>query len=78
MRAPSHAIPKMRRQEGRTAAASVPIQGGEFKMTDSKSPRPVAGAGFHISCDDEDMPVICPTCQIPSQRSNFAPHKAAS
>jgi hypothetical protein len=22
------------------------------------------GAGFDISCDDEIMPVICPTCQI--------------
>jgi hypothetical protein len=22
------------------------------------------GAGFN-SCDDEDVPVICPTCQIP-------------
>jgi hypothetical protein len=54
----------MRRQEGRTTAATVPNQGGEFRMTDSKSPRPVAGAGFQISCDDEDMPVICPTCQI--------------
>ena len=22
------------------------------------------GAGFENSCDDDDMPVICPTCQI--------------
>jgi hypothetical protein len=22
------------------------------------------GAGFENSCDGEDMPVICPTCQI--------------
>jgi len=54
----------MRQQEGRAAAAIVPIQGRRFKVTDSKSPRPVAGAGPRISCDDEYMPVICPTCQI--------------
>jgi hypothetical protein len=23
-----------------------------------------SGAGLKNSCDDEDMPVICPTCQI--------------
>jgi hypothetical protein len=32
--------------------------------SDSKSPRPVSRRGLQISCDDEDMPVICPTCQI--------------
>jgi hypothetical protein len=50
----------MRRQEGRTAAASVPIQGGQIKK-----PAAVPGAGFCDACDDENMPVICPTCQIP-------------
>jgi hypothetical protein len=48
---------------------AVPIQGEEFQITDSKSPRPVAGTGFQISCDDEDMPVICPTCQILIRRA---------
>src|SRR5438105_1129274 len=32
--------------------------------SDSKSPRPVSRRGLCYSCDDEDMPVICPTCQI--------------
>jgi hypothetical protein len=31
--------------------------------SDSKSPRPVSRRGLN-SCDVEDMPVICPTCQI--------------
>jgi hypothetical protein len=31
----------------------------------SKSPRPVSPARALNSCDDETMPVICPTCQIP-------------
>jgi hypothetical protein len=31
-------------------------------LSDSKSPRRVFRRGLH-SCDDEDMPVICPTCQ---------------
>jgi hypothetical protein len=31
-------------------------------LSDSKSPRRVFRRGL-ISCDDEDMPVICPTCQ---------------
>src|SRR5271156_1582127 len=30
--------------------------------SDSKSPRRIFRRGPH-SCDDEDMPVICPTCQ---------------
>jgi hypothetical protein len=32
--------------------------------SDSKSPRPVSRRGLWDSCDVEDMPVICPTCQI--------------
>ena len=35
-----------------------------FKKSDSKNPRPVSRRGLRYSCDDEDMPVICPTCQI--------------
>ena len=31
--------------------------------SDSKSPRPVSRRGLQNSCDDEGMPVICPTCQ---------------
>jgi hypothetical protein len=31
-------------------------------LSDSKSPRRIFRRGL-ISCDDEDMPVICPTCQ---------------
>ncbi|MDO8397219.1 MAG: hypothetical protein Q7T45_05320 [Bradyrhizobium sp.] len=31
--------------------------------SDSKSPRRIFRRGLK-SCDDEDMPVICPTCQI--------------
>ncbi len=31
--------------------------------SDSKSPRPVSRRGLN-SCDVEDIPVICPTCQI--------------
>jgi hypothetical protein len=30
--------------------------------SDSKSPRPVSRRGLD-GCDDEDMPVICPTAQ---------------
>ena len=30
--------------------------------SDSKSPRRIFRRGLN-SCDDEDMPVICPTCQ---------------
>ena len=32
-------------------------------LSDSKSPRRIFRRGLN-SCDDEDMPVICPTCQI--------------
>jgi hypothetical protein len=31
-------------------------------LSDSKSPRRIFRRGL-CSCDDEDMPVICPTCQ---------------
>jgi hypothetical protein len=31
--------------------------------SDSKNPRRIFRRGLN-SCDDEDMPVICPTCQI--------------
>ena len=31
-------------------------------LADSKSPRRIFRRGLN-SCDDEDMPVICPTCQ---------------
>ncbi len=32
-------------------------------LPDSKSPRRVPRRGLQSSCDDENMPVICPTCQ---------------
>jgi hypothetical protein len=32
-------------------------------LSDSKSPQRIFRRGLN-SCDDEDMPVICPTCQI--------------
>ena len=32
-------------------------------LSESKSPRRIFRRGLN-SCDDEDMPVICPTCQI--------------
>jgi hypothetical protein len=32
-------------------------------LSDSKSPRRIFRRGLN-SCDDEDMPVFCPTCQI--------------
>jgi len=32
-------------------------------VSDSKSPRRIFQRGLE-SCDDEDMPLICPTCQI--------------
>jgi hypothetical protein len=32
-------------------------------VSDSKSPRRIFRRGLN-SCDDENMPVICPTCQI--------------
>ena len=72
------ATEKMRRQEGRTTAAAVPIQGEDFKVAIQKARGRSPGAGFQISCDDGDMPVICPTCQLPPPCSSFAPHKAAS
>jgi len=31
--------------------------------SDSKSPRPISRRGLQLFCDDDDMPVICPTCQ---------------
>jgi hypothetical protein len=33
------------------------------KKQDSKSPRPFSRRGLLKFCDDEDLPVICPTCQ---------------
>jgi hypothetical protein len=32
-------------------------------LSESKSPRRIFRRGLK-SCDDEDMPVICPTCQV--------------
>jgi hypothetical protein len=32
--------------------------------SDSKSPRPISRRGLQLFCDDDDMPVICPTCQM--------------
>jgi len=32
-------------------------------LSDSKSPQRIFRRGLN-SCDDEDMPVICPTCQM--------------
>src|ERR1700680_1857238 len=32
-------------------------------LSDSKSPQRIFRRGLN-SCDDEDMPVICPTCQV--------------
>ena len=32
-------------------------------LSESKSPRRIFRRGLN-SCDDEDMPVICPTCQL--------------
>jgi hypothetical protein len=34
-----------------------------FKPPDTKKPQPVRAWGLLNSCDAEDMPVICPTCQ---------------
>ena len=36
------------------------------------------GAGFGNSCDDENMPVICPTCQMSSLRRPMAGVQAGS
>jgi hypothetical protein len=44
-------------------------QGGcrPIQKSKLKNPRPVSRRGLN-SCDDEDMPVICPTCQILLER----------
>jgi hypothetical protein len=47
------------------AAARFGALGGVWPdnvLSDSKSPRRIFRRGLS-SCDDEDMPVICPTCQ---------------
>ena len=47
------------------AAARFGALGGGLPdnvLSDSKSPRRIFRRGLN-SCDDEDMPVICPTCQ---------------
>jgi hypothetical protein len=56
-----HEQGRMGRAEMRTATPfkKLAIQ----KARDSKKPRPVSRRGLN-SCDDEHMPVICPTCQI--------------
>src|SRR5436190_14326475 len=43
----------------------------------SKSPRPVSRRGLCYSCDDEDMPVICPTCQTVPETANPTPAERA-
>jgi hypothetical protein len=46
-----------------------PIQKFEMK-------KPAAGfpaRAFQSSCDDRDMPVICPTCQISSVTADLTP-----
>jgi hypothetical protein len=35
----------------------------------TKSPRRIAPCGLEDFCDDDVMPVICPTCQIVFERS---------
>jgi len=40
-----------------------PIQEIRFKLANEKARDRSPGAGFCYFCDDEDMPVICPTCQ---------------
>ena len=44
-------------------------------LSDSKSPRPLFRRGLN-SCDNEDMPVICPTCQNVFAGSLERPHQA--
>jgi len=44
-------------------------------LSDSKSPQRIFRRGLN-SCDDEDMPVICPTCQIVWRRDCRAPGAA--
>jgi hypothetical protein len=44
-----------------------PIQKFRLKITDAKSPQPVSRRGLDCSvnsCEDDNVPVICPTCQI--------------
>ena len=43
--------------------------------SDSKSPQRIFRRGPHF-CDDEDMPVICPTCQNVFAGSLKGPHHA--
>jgi hypothetical protein len=53
-------------QIGFAAAARFGALGGvlpDSVLSDSKSPRRIFRRGLN-SCDDEDMPVICPTCQV--------------
>ena len=48
------------------AAARFGALGGvlpDSVLSDSKSPQRIFRRGLN-SCDDEDMPVICPTCQV--------------
>jgi len=40
-----------------------PIQIIRVKKSDAKSPRPVSRRGLNC-CEDDNVPVICPTCQI--------------
>jgi len=40
-------------------------------LSDSKSPQRIFRRGLN-SCDDEDVPVICPTCQIMTRRLQSA------
>jgi hypothetical protein len=46
-------------EDGAPAAAA---QYGKVRLKKTRDRFP--GAGFCNSCDDDDMPVICPTCQI--------------
>jgi hypothetical protein len=43
----------------------APVKCGRRPIQEIQTQKPaaVSGAGFCSSCDDEDMPVICPTCQ---------------
>jgi hypothetical protein len=53
----------MRLDHERITAANVGLL-DELTLEPAKSPRPIFRRGLQNSCDDEDMPVICPTCQI--------------
>jgi hypothetical protein len=44
-------------------------------LSDSKSPRRIFRRGLK-SCDDEDLPVICPMCQIILREDYKAPGAA--